>query len=80
MIYPAIEEDIKWWENDDDNIQIDADERKDYERRILKRLLELRLSRDKLIKQIGDQKKQFGDILIFLVWQMMMIVSKYKKN
>jgi hypothetical protein len=53
---------------------------RNYELILLKRLRELRLNRDKLIKQIEDQKIQFGDILIFLVWQMMIIVSKHKKN
>jgi DUF2075 family protein len=44
MIYPAIEEDIKW-ENDDDNIQLDAYEQKDYERRVRARVRDLKHQR-----------------------------------
>jgi hypothetical protein len=43
--YPAIEEDILW-EEDDDSMQIDADERKDYERRVRAKVRNLKHQRN----------------------------------
>jgi hypothetical protein len=46
MIFPAIEEDVKL--ENDDNMQIDVDERKDYERRVKKRVRDLKHQRNKI--------------------------------
>jgi hypothetical protein len=54
MIYPAIEEDIKW-EDDDDSMQIDADERKDYERRVRARVRNLKHQRNEINRNIFDK-------------------------
>jgi hypothetical protein len=45
-IYPVIEEDIKWWENDDDNVE--DDERKDYEKRVRARVRDLKHQRNEI--------------------------------
>jgi hypothetical protein len=56
MIYPAIEEDIKWWENDDDdNIQLDANERKDYERRVRANVRNLKHQREEINRNLFDK-------------------------
>jgi hypothetical protein len=54
MIYPAIEEDIKW-EDEDDNMQIDADERKDYERRVRVKVRDLKHQRNEINRNIFDK-------------------------
>jgi hypothetical protein len=53
--YPAIEEDIKWEENDHDNMKIDADERKDYERRVRARVRNLKHQRNEINRNIFDK-------------------------
>jgi hypothetical protein len=54
--YPAIEEDIKLEYDDDDNMQIDADERKDYEWRVRVQLSNLQYQWGELFKKIDKLK------------------------
>jgi hypothetical protein len=52
--YPATEEDILW-EDDDDSMQIDADERKDYERRVRAKVRNLKHQRNAINRNMFDK-------------------------